>query len=232
MKKKSLPILTICLFISNAQAEWEFEASPYLYLLNTNANINSDIYSGTLTRSFGQILKNLDNAYFFSFSAKNNHWISSFSITHAKLTHNGIIDSIPFSAMAKYTSLYGATGYQFNITPDLNIDLMAGVRHWAFKSSLSVGDKNESPSKYWVEPLIIAKTKYQLTPKVSMELNTEISIHSNNHSRQLGTNISYGISKNWSATIGYKWEYLKPDIDGIDLKIKTNGAVLGGTYRF
>ncbi|EML7933717.1 MULTISPECIES: outer membrane protein [Providencia] len=232
MRKKYLALFITGLFAGDIQAEWEFELSPYLYLLNAKADVNSDIYSGTLTRSFNQIYKVLDNAYFLKFIAKNDHWVSSFGMTHAKVSYHGDIDAISISAMAKYRTIYGTTGYQFIINPNLNIDLMAGLRYWEFKSSISADGANVNPSKYWSEPLLIAKATYQFIPDFFIEGNAELGTFSKNHSWQLGGNLNYNISDNWSAVIGYKWEYVKPNIEAADLKIKTNGAIIGASYRF
>lgn len=240
MKKSSLLIAASCLFASAAQAEWQFEISPYVYFLNAKAEVNSALYHGTLRQSFSQIFKNLDNAFFLRTIARNDHWVIEAGAAHAKVSYDDHIGvpygpqtiNLPISAMAKYTALDLIGGYTFKPRENFSVDLMGGLRYWAFKSSLSFGPESEHPTKYWTQPLIVTRAIYDISPDFALVGRGELGTFSSDHSWTIGLNLDYKITQNWIANVGYKWEYFKPNIEISDIKIRTNGFTLGFSYRF
>jgi hypothetical protein len=140
--------------------EWQFGLTPYLWLPSVDAHLGFETGgSDGSTVDMANLLKHLEAAFFLNAEARKGQWGMSFDIVYCDFSksnsqvtsitvpHLGV--EIPLNA-GTTTDLSGSMfslmgSYSLQRSPDMNIDLLAGVRYTHIGTSLDWSFSAEVP---------------------------------------------------------------------------------------
>lgn len=215
---------------------WQFDITPYLFLPNVKADISTPVESGRLKMPFSKIDKMIDQAYFLQFVASKNQWISMVNAQRVKLKKSTHVEldknSEDASGTIRYTSIYAATGYHFQVTEPFTIDLLGGARYTRIKDNFSLARESVQLKTNWFTPMLQLRTKYEFTPNFNAMIYANTDVFSSNRTWIATGVLNYYITKHWIADAGYQWQHVKSGTDLVKTRTRLHGFLFGVTYRF
>ena len=124
--------------------------------------------------------------------------------------------------------------------PAGSLDLMAGARLWSVDTTVSVeggllGSRERSDGDTWVDPLIGAKGRFDLSPQIlSHQLGDGGRLR-----RLVGLHVGpawggagYQFNNHLSAVVGYRGMGVDYENDGFVFDVVEHGPVIGAVIRF
>ncbi|MCE8001554.1 hypothetical protein [Billgrantia ethanolica] len=231
-------------FMTEAQAQvredsWRFQLTPYVWLANLSGDIRPLAGSPTVStsRSFGEILDDLEGAFFISGSARYERWVLFGDFTYASLSHEGVIPpGMTAEGKVGQRSLTAAAGYQVMSEHGHYLDLLVGARAWRMKSEVSVPalGLGLQDTERWVDPILVARWRTVWSPAWSTLLHADVGgfgIGADSTWQVMAT-ANYQISEALYLSAGYRQLVLHRDEEGTRLDIAMGGPLVGMTWRF
>jgi len=234
------------------QDAWRVQVTPYVWGPSVSGDIRPDprLPSVHFDLSLGDILEDLDAAFFLDATARRGRFVMMLDLTYAdqslgerweipKTSFTPEID-IDVDVDLEITSSAFAVGYAVVHEPDIGLDLMAGARIWSADLTVDVPNRiprlpeRFSESGVWADPIIGARLHYTLVPRWSVlgyadyggfELAAESTW-------QAAATVNYRIDERWLVSAGYRALALDYDDGGLDLDIMIAGPLVGVTAQF
>ncbi|MCU9836824.1 porin family protein [Ruegeria sp. WL0004] len=245
---KPLPSTAFALALAAAtplaaqQSNWQYEATVYLFTAETETGVTTP--TGTIegTLSFKDALDNLDFAFMGAFGASNGQWsfLADYMMTDISFgnpTPGGAFSGINTAAKTQVLNAYAA--YRVHQTPDLAVDLAAGLRWFDTRTTLTalpgiLPGRTVVANDNWVDPVIGLRAQVRMSDKWSgIAFFDYGGFQSDSESWQALLTADYQLNDNWRLRFGYR--YLSVDhtlSNGNDYSFTQSGPVFGATYRF
>jgi hypothetical protein len=236
-----------------AQAEvdepWRFQLTPYAWGAGLSGEVQPDsrLPSVEFEKSFGDILENLDVAFFLNGTARKGRFVLFGDATYARVTedHTFTIPALPLTVPVEVgitqASATFAAGYSVVNRPEFVLDVLGGGRLWHVEGDVDVDINLPSPlptavseSLTWVDPIVGARARLQLAPDWSVIGYADVGgfgAGSESTWQAVGT-VNYRINDRFYLSAGYRHMAFEYDDDGIDLEVELSGPLLGATVRF
>ncbi|MGM0544503.1 MAG: hypothetical protein ACQERP_11580 [Pseudomonadota bacterium] len=244
---KCRPLITACSilaigFSTNANAQetpWRFQLTPYVWMTGLAGDVRPLENAPTIStsRSFNDVLDDLDGAFFMAGSARRDRLVLFGDITWASLSHEGsLLPSVTVEGKLRQRSLTAAAGYQVINTPSQHLDLLAGARAWRIEAEVNVPALGVSASETerWVDPILAARLRSDWAPGWSTLLHADVGgfgVGSDNTWQAVAT-ANYRISDALHLSAGYRHLAVDRDESGTRIDISMSGPLLGATWRF
>lgn len=217
---------------------WRLQITPYVWMTGLEGDVKPLRAgpTGHVSRSFSDILSELDAAFFLTGTARKDRWVLHGDISHAATSDKS---SLPFGLTAKasikQTSGTLLGGYNWLQTSNTNVDVLAGMRLWDIHAKLSIpglGDVQSGAS--FIDPVLAARWRYQWAPQWSSLVYADIG----------GFDVGSRLTWQGVAALNYQWHddlyfsvgyrYLQVDYrrNGKRLDFNQSGPLLGATFRF
>lgn len=132
-----------------------------------------------------------------------------------------------------------AFSYRLPSSGKFQVDLLAGARLWyvsediEFTSGVLPGFQ-ASGDKTWVDPVIGADVRYELSPRWFLTTKGTVGGFgvSSDIAWELLAGVGWRISDGWSTLLGYRYLHEDYSQDAFDFKLDAHGLLLGFAYRF
>lgn len=217
---------------------WRVKLTPYVWMTGLKGHIRPVEGGSTaqVNNSFSDILQNLDAAFFFTGTAYKGRLVVQGDFSYVSTSGSA---SLPrgLSAQAKVHQTLATLsgGYNWQLTPSSNIDLMAGVRLWDIRANIRVpGAASVQSNIHFVDPIVAARWRQNWAPQWSTLLYLDIGGFGvgSDSTRQVVGAVNYQWSENLFFSLGYRYLNVNLRNDGKRLDFKQSGPMLGATLTF
>ena len=157
-------------------SDWKFVAALYGWGAGLDGDVGVfGLPSQHVDLPFSDVIQNLDFAFMGLAEARKGRFMMGVDATYTNVgmsvkTPKGILaDKIDITNTA--LMLTGVAGYGILDTDTARLDLIAGARLWSVNNDFELkggllGGKSDSDGATWVDPLVGAKLRVNLLPKV------------------------------------------------------------------
>ncbi|MFT5790181.1 MAG: opacity protein-like surface antigen [Shewanella sp.] len=250
LKSLMFKSLILCILISlslvnnNAKAEtWEFEISPYLWLVNQQGQTGYVDENGIpvvvdMDMSFSDIFENLDSAALLNFQANKGGWQFWIDLVYMKLKYDTKVDFASAELTAKQKMLDIVAAYRFSKHANVEWYAFAGARVIDISNKLEVRflEQRREPNfgDDWYDPLIGIKNKWSFSEGFYLISRADVAGFGVGSDFSWGLNLTMNqdLSENWA--LKYSFRYIDVDYDDNDFifDMASSGFGLGITYQF
>ena len=225
------------------QGAWEYSATFYLFMAETDTSISTPSRSVETTLSFSDALDNLDFAFMGVFEAHNGQWGGAIDVMHLDLSFGTDTPGPVFSRANTDLEMNVVTAvgfYRVYEDQQTAVDLGAGLRWTEVDTGINLvpaagpgPGPSVSDSVDWVDPIIGGRVRHQFSERWGVTgLVDWGGFNSDSETYQFLLTADYAINENWVVRGGYRYMSFENDDDGVNLDIDQSGPILGITYRF
>lgn len=222
-------------------ADWAYKATLYGWFPGMTTSVDTRFGTVESEASGSDVLSNLDMAFLGSFSAQRGRLgfvgdllytnLSTSRDTPLALYGVGTVD-------VKVTALSGYALYRVSNSPKIRLDLGAGFR--VFDANIDVSLRSgalpggsENISSTWTAPLIAARVAVPLNESWFLTGFADWGgAGSEEETWQVYGGVGYSFNEKWSSQLGYRHMDINKQIDGRDVSVELDGAVLALSYSF
>ncbi|MEM0947026.1 MAG: DUF481 domain-containing protein [Pseudomonadota bacterium] len=229
---------------AGAQAEdgrWQFSASFYMFMAETETAIDTATSSLDSTLTFSDALENLDFAFMGAFEAHNGQWGGLIDVLHYDLSFGTDTSGPAFSGVDTDLELNVVTIaglYRVFEDDKTALDLTAGLRWTEVDTTLTLNPgvargRSVSDSVDWVDAIVGARLNHQFSDRWSGTANVDWGgFDSDSETWQVLLLVNYALNDSWSLRGGYRHISFENENDGTTLNIDQSGPLFGVTYQF
>lgn len=223
---------------SQDPAKWSFQLTPYVWATGVGGTFRPITASPTVTfdRSFGDVLEDLNSAFFLSAYAQRGKFVILGDLSYSDASHTATVNGIPGRAGLRQTSLTLAGGYRVTDQEDAKVDSLFGFRSWKLKSSIEspVLGVQLSPEKSFTDAIIGARALFPLSDQWSILLYGDVGIFrlgSRSTAQIVGT-ANYTLNKDVVLSFGYRQLNVDYRSGGTVVDATLSGLLIGATWKF
>lgn len=172
-----------------ASGDWSLQVTSYLWASGIRGDVSPFRAGPTIgvSKSFGDVLENLNFGAFFHAWHRNGRFIASADVMLVDTSEDHAIERVPIFGPVRGLSAKVDTrevnlslqaGYRVVDTAPFTLDLLAGARLWNVSNKVRVGYGpyaiSHSESFGWVDPVIGLRAFYGLTERLSIQAQGDI----------------------------------------------------------
>ncbi|WP_404473334.1 hypothetical protein LG301_03085 [Vreelandella venusta] len=218
---------------------WRYQLTPYVWMTGLSGDVRPLANAPTVStsRSFSNVMDDLEGAFFMAGSARKDRWVLFGDITWASLSHESmLLPGVAVEGNLRQRSLTAAAGYQVVSTPTQHLDLLAGARAWRIEASVDAPALGVSASttERWIDPLLAARLRSTWSPKWSTLVHIDaggFGVGSDNTWQALAT-ANYQINDAFHLSAGFRHLAVDRDENGTRVDVSMSGPLLGVTWMF
>lgn len=190
-------------------------------------------------KSFADVLKDLDGAFFLSGFARYDRFVALGDLSWSSTSRSGRVGpGLPASASLRQTSLTLAGGYRIVSEPGLTVDVLAGARVWHIRAraSLALPPTPIAASRNvdFVDPILAARLNLQLAPRWSLIAYADAGGFGagSRATWQVAATINYQMTDRVFLSGGYRVLAVDYRRGGTRVDVRMQGPIVGATFRF
>lgn len=221
-------------------AAWRIQVTPYVWMSGSAGDLRPTAQAPTLHshKSFAEILKNLDGAFFLHATARQQRLVVLGDVTYASISDAAkLLPGIAIDGKLRQTAISAMAGYQvLHDHPRHSLDVLGGVRFWSIRATVKVPNLNlrASNTAHWADPIIALRLHSQLAPRWSSLLYADVGgagVGARSTWQVMGS-VNYALKDNVHLSFGYRHLGVNYRKNGMLLDIQQSGPLLGATWRF
>lgn len=221
--------------------ELEFRLTMYTWFSSLTNSVAVRNRDETVTDiPFSDIFDALDFANFAHMEVQKDKWILFSELDFIKLSDNAEFrrrGGIPFKIGAdlalKQTTAELGVMRSFE-GKRVALDALLGARYFRIDSDVHVGPLGSAVTKDWVDPMIGARLRLNLSEKWNASLRADFAGFGTGS--ELTTNaiavVSYKISDRYDVGFGYRYMDIEYESSTLKIDMETYGPVIGMGIRF
>lgn len=225
--------------LAQENRDWVWQVTPYVWATGIGGDITPFTGAPTVKfdSSFGEVLKDLDAAFFISGLARRDRFVLLADLSYSRSSRDGIVPpGAPAKGRLEQTSLTLAAGYRVVNDPGVAVDLLGGARLWKIKGAVDVplAGVSASPSMSFADPIIAARVNVTLAPQWSAILYGDFGgfgVGSEQTSQFLAT-VNYQFNDRVFLSAGYRTLSVDYRSGGTRIDARMSGPIIGATWRF
>jgi hypothetical protein len=226
-----------------AQDGWSFAISPYAWLPGLSTSVDTAQGTVDIDTSASDAISDLDFAFMAAAEARKDRWGLILDYIYSDISTS---DDTPLGLLwssgeidTKMTVFTTYAGYRVFENDRALVDVLGGARfYWldvdlTLQPGLLPGQSFDLKGN-WADPVLGARARYDFTDKW---FGTALADYggfggSSEESWQALATVGYQFNPAWSVQGGWRYLDTKKRLEGIDVDVGLNGAVVGFTYRF
>lgn len=225
--------------VAAADHGWTYQVTPYVWASGLGGDITPFTGAPTvsISKSFSEILKDLDAAFFISGFARRDRFVLLGDLSYSSSSKAGVVPpGIRAEGKLSQTSLTLAGGYRVVSEPNVSVDVLGGARLWRLKASVTtpVPGLQASPSKTFVDPIVAVRANFALAPRWSAIAYADVGgfgVGSRSTSQFVGT-VNYQVNDGFYLSGGYRVLNVDYRSGGTRVDATMRGPLFGATWRF
>lgn len=187
--------------------------------------------------SFGEVLGDLDAAFFASGQLRRDRFVAFADISYASLSRKGVVPpAIPASGKVSQLATTALVGARVEDSPALTIDLLGGARLWDVDGQVDVplAGVALAPGKTFVDPVVAARFNAPVAPRLTALLHADIGGFGigSDFSYQVVATANYRASDRFYISAGWRHLHLDYAEAGTVFNGSQTGPIIGATFRF
>lgn len=224
---------------SEQEQGWQFLATPYLWLAGVQGDFAVDDLTVKVDESFTEILDNLNMAFMSRFELRHGRGglLADFVFVDANDLIDILDETITVDNQVAFATFLGA--YRPLESGKSYVDVLAGVRAWAFESGILIeGDDDVLWKDNWVDPIVGARGRLQFSDRFFATGYGDVGgfgMGSDLTWQAMGT-VGYELYDHFDLSAGYRYLYVRRDtvVDGqnITSEERFSGPIVEGTLKF
>lgn len=230
---------------AQTRSDTVYQITPYAWATGIGGNITPFTGAPTvsISKSFSDLIKDLDAAFFVSAYARHGNLVFMGDISASSSSRSGVTPSppapaaLPATGKLRQTSLTALAGYRVAQTQDATFDILGGFRHWRVRGEVAVPaipGASAARSVNFTDPIIAARASFQIAPDWSALLYADVGgfgVGSKITAQLLGT-VNYQMRENAFLSVGYRHLHVDYRSGGTRFDMRMSGPIIGATFRF
>ena len=225
---------------------WEYSASIYVWMSGIDSSVETPLGTVETELSFGDILEDLDFAFFGTFRATNGPWVVLGDLNYSALTSRrdspfGVVFSeVEVETQLTIASAFG--GYAVVDRPDLRVEAGGGLRFYDMSvdtrlvGNPGVPDRRFPRSDSWVDAVVGVHLYAPLSDRWFARGYADVGGFGLGDSSELSWQIyaggGYSFNDTWAVEFGYRHLSIEKDLDNANVNLDQSGPLIGVTARF
>ncbi|MGM0987406.1 MAG: hypothetical protein ACQEXI_10515 [Pseudomonadota bacterium] len=222
-----------------AENGWRFQLTPYAWMAGLSGDVRPLAGAPTIStsRAFGDVLDDLDGAFFLTGSVRRDRWVLFGDLTWASLSReSALAPGVAVEGRLRQRSFTAAAGYQVMSESDHRLDLLAGTRAWRVEAEVAVPTLGlgARDTERWFDPILVARLRSVWSPSWSTLLHADLGGFGAgaDSTWQLVGTANHVVSEFFHLSVGYRHLAVDRDKGGTRLDVAMSGPLLGATWRF
>jgi len=226
----------------NNDDHWHVDAVPYLWFPAMRGTVGAKGYDASVHVSATDILSNFRFGVASITEFRYNRFVVPVDFMWVRLSAD---KGLPFNEIGATSAnvkiaesmLIPEVGYRVLDRTNFKIDGVTGFRFWHLAQSLSFSPGtlglNPSVSLNWADPLVGARIKAVLTPKVAVDVMGDVAGWGagSQLEYQLTGLVGYRINPKWLLQVGYRYLDVNYRSGGAVLDVAMPGIMFGATIK-
>ena len=223
---------------TSAAAAWRMQVTPYVWALGLKSTLGlaPNLPNVQVSQSFSDVLSDLKAAAFLNATARQGRYVLQADASYASLSRNALLPpGLPVRAKLQQSSLTLTGGYQWELSADDHLDLMAGLRAWHLRAQVQAAPLLSARlSESFVDPIVAARWRHAWSSQWSTLVYADAGGWSVGSKRtwQLLATANYQWNEQLYFSVGYRRLYVDYRDGGQRVAAHLAGPVLGATWRF
>ena len=240
--------------ISNKEAVWQFEITPYLFAAELNGQAGIRGVTADIDMPFSDIWDNLDSAFMALFTAQKGRWTYALEGLYFKISDEGSKSVTgPFGqvtvdgALELTTSLnvyQGSVGYRV-LDNSTVVDVIGAIRYTQVDLAMTVvfnttpgivfppnSTLSADGSESWTDAVVGVRVLHPVSKNVSLLGYADVGAGGSDLTYQLIAGANWEFAKDFTAKAGYRvmdWDY---EDDDTVWDMQARGMYLGLGFKF
>ena len=226
--------LLACVQSAQAEQEWEFEITPYLWATQLDSEVRVGEYSAGASLEFSDIVDTLEMGLMGQFEARKGRWSVYSDLVYFNLADDQSLTPVTeISSDLKQTVSLVMAGYK---PKNLEVlDIYFGVRYDKVEIDLDLNgaiiDRGLSSSVDWIDPVVGVRARYPLNDRWSLESQLFYSAGKADYTVLANAGVRWAFGEKWSSTFSYRFSDIDYD-DKRGFKETSQGFMIAFGYRF
>lgn len=215
------------------QNAWSYSITPYAWMKGMEGTVGIGDLEVPVDESFSDILDDLELGMMLAMEAHKGKWGVFGDVEYAKLeSDQETLLGIRTTEVKEWILTSGAL-YRVVDNGQMQIDMGAGIRYTHTKLSISAPIGSASDSDDALDPMLMARLRYQAGEKVFFVFTGGIGGFGVDADLiwQLGATVGYNITESMALLFGYRHFDYKFE-DDITVDIATRGFAVGMSFLF
>lgn len=230
---------------AGAQA-WDYTLSVYAWMSGIESSVGTPFGTLETELSFGDVLENLDFAFFATLEAQNGPWVVLGDLNYSALgtsrdtPFGGIFSGAEVDTTLTIASAFG--GYAVVDRPDLRIEAGGGLRFYDMSLETRligngpVQDRSTSSSDSWVDAILGVQLRAPISERWFARGYADVGGFGLGDSSELTWQVyaggGYAFNETWAVEFGYRHLSFEKDFDSTTIEFDQSGPVIGVSARF
>jgi hypothetical protein len=224
---------------------WRFEASVpgLLPWMTGDLGVTTAVAPVRVDLSPIDVVQHLKFAMMGRFDVRNDRFVGFSDLIYADTKFSGHIgfrdpDFLSGNVRSRMLISTNLAGYRAVDTPNMSVDLLAGVRLENVDDSLHLQGPRRvfdgGKSQFWADPLLGARFKTRLARKVDATVWGDFGGFGagSRFTGEVEGTVAYSLARRWKAFGGWRYLYTNYAHNGFVFNTSLTGPVLGAAYSF
>lgn len=218
--------------------DWRFQITPYVWMAGLDGSVRpfQGAPTANVSKSFSDILQDLDVAFFLTGTARKDRWVLLGDVSHATTSDSASLPlGLSARAEVRQTSMTLLGGYNWQLGQQSSLDLMGGARLWIINAKVSVANLASARSRTtFVDPVVALRWRYDFAPRWSSLAYVDVggfAVGSDFTWQALGS-VNYQVRDNFYLSLGYRHLHVDYRSGGTRLDFGQGGPLIGATFQF
>jgi hypothetical protein len=224
--------------------DWSFRVTPYAWFSGISGKVATlpPLPPADIDMSFGDVLDNLDGAFFISGEVDKDRFVLVADLIYADLEADDDYSGLLFNGVRlRQKNIVPSVFAGFRVVdePKHTVDAVGGLRYWSIESDLTltsnvVAERRIDSDESWVDPLVGLRWIVRLNENWSIASAATIGgvISGADLEWDLLATVRWQMADWASLVAGYRHLSVDYEKDGYVYDVDQTGPVLGVTFTF
>lgn len=221
------------------------QVTPYVWASGFGGTLRPGPVAPTVTvdKSFGELLEDVDAAFFISGLVKHDRLVALADLTHSSSSREGLVPTgnsavpvLPAEGSLRQTSATALVGYRAVEQEGASLDVLVGGRAWWIRPKASVPALNltASAKASFVDPVFATRLNIKASPRFSLLLYGDIGGFgaASEITGQAVATANVKVARNIWLSGGYRYLYVDYKSGRVRTTAALAGPLLGATVAF